>query len=87
MTAIFGIIFFGMALTLVALICGTIIAIVKIRQSSLSPSKKEAKTDEARLIQEIYLGLTEMEKRIETLETILMDPQEKKGTTYEHETK
>lgn len=35
--------------------------------------------DEALMIQEIYRGLEQMEQRIDALETILMDSQEKYG--------
>ena len=78
---------FGSVLAFAALICGTVIALAKMRQSGLSASAKHGRTEEAKIIQEIYQGLADIERRIETLETILMDPQEKKGTTYEHETK
>lgn len=70
---------FGSILTFAALICGTILTIVKIRSSGLSRHGGNSKSEEARIIQEIYQGLTEMEERIETLETILMDAKDKKG--------
>jgi phage shock protein B len=34
---------------------------------------RDTKTEDARVIQEIYQGLNRLEKRIETLETILFD--------------
>lgn len=34
---------------------------------------RDTKAEDARLVQEIYQGLTRLEKRIETLETILFD--------------
>jgi len=34
---------------------------------------RDTKAEDARVIQEIYQGLTRLEKRIETLETILFD--------------
>lgn len=66
---------FGSLLTLVALICGTIFMIVKTRSNRIVEGK--SKTEEAMIIQEIYQGLDKMEQRIESLETILMDSQEK----------
>ncbi len=66
---------FGSLLTLVALICGTIFMIVKTRSNRIVEGK--SKTEEAMIIQEIYQGLDKMEKRIESLETILMDNQGK----------
>jgi phage shock protein B len=69
---------FGSILTFAALICGTILALAKMRQSGLSKGTKNSRTDEAKIIQEIYQGLSKMEERIEALETILMDSQDKK---------
>ncbi len=37
-----------------------------------------AQADEAQMIQELYLGLSKMEARVEVLETLLLD-QERKG--------
>ena len=37
-----------------------------------------AQADEAQMIQELYQGLSRMEERVETLETLLLD-QERKG--------
>lgn len=76
-------IIFGSILAFAALICGTVLAIVKMRQSGLSGSGKHSPTEEAKVIQEIYQGLSRMEERIEALETILMDSQDKKGTKHE----
>jgi len=70
---------FGSILAFASLICGTILAIVKIRNSGLSRHGAKSKSEEARIIQEIYKGLSEMEERIETLETILMDSKDTKG--------
>lgn len=63
---------FGSILTFAALVCGTILAIIKMRSNSLAKGRGGA-SEEARIIQELYQGLNEIEKRIETLETILMD--------------
>lgn len=68
---------FGSILTLVALICGTILTLVKMRHSGFSKSSRQSRNEETKMIQEIYKGLTKMEQRIESLETILMDSQEK----------
>lgn len=68
---------FGSILTFAALVCGTILAIVKTRQSGISQGEGKSQTDEAKVIQEIYHGLSRMEERIEALETILMEGQEK----------
>ncbi len=66
---------FGSILAMAALICGTILVILKTRDSRITGSKN--RSEEAMIIQEIYQGLSKMETRIESLETILMDNQEK----------
>jgi phage shock protein B len=63
-------IIFGSIVALAALICGTILIIVKVRGGSGTGS---ANDEEAKLIQEIYQGLERLEERIESLETILTD--------------
>ena len=71
---------FGSILTFVALVCGTVLAIIKMRGSGLSKGSRNSQREEAKVIQEIYQGLSRMEERIEALETILMERQENKGS-------
>ena len=66
---------FGTLLAIAAIICGTILFILKTRDSRITDGK--SKSEEAMIIQEIYQGLNTMEQRIESLETILMDSQGK----------
>lgn len=49
--------------------------------------KKTAKSDadETRLIQEIHQGLTKMEGRIESLETLLLDQERTKRAKFDRE--
>lgn len=70
---------FGSFLALVAIVCGTVLTIIKARNSRITEGK--SKSEEAMVIQEIYQGLSKMEKRIESLETILMDRQGKDKNT------
>ena len=63
---------FGSLVTLAGLLCGTVLVIMKMRQSNPIRSRHNL-SDEAMMIQEIYRGLEKMEQRIEALETILMD--------------
>lgn len=70
-------IIFGSVLTFVAIVCGTILAIVKTRRPGLTGNSGKSQSEEARVIQEIYQGLSRMEERIDALETILMDKQDK----------
>ena len=74
--AIVGIVFAGLVLSL-AVIGGTILMGIKLKHGGISRPQRERMAEETRMIQEIYSGLSEMEARIETLETILMDGQEK----------
>jgi phage shock protein B len=67
---------FGSILALAALICGTILIIVKTRRHRSPPGANNS--DEARVIQEIYQGLERMEERIEALETILNEQRHRK---------
>lgn len=70
---------FGSIVTIAGLLCGTVLVIIRMKNSGFSTSSREASRQEAMMIQEIYQGLDRMEKRIEALETILMDGQRKNG--------
>ncbi len=61
----------------VALIAGVIYLVCKIFRGS--PGDREERMDEARMIQEIYQGLSRMERRVETLETLLLESDKDKG--------
>lgn len=66
---------FGSIIALATLICGTVLIILKARKSG----QGAADSEETRIIQEIYQSLERMEERIESLETILTQDQEKDG--------
>ena len=68
---------FGSIVALAALICGTVLIIVKIRNTR--GPQGASNNEEAKVIQEIYQGLSKMEQRIESLETILMEGQKTNG--------
>ena len=68
---------FGSIVALATLICGTILIIVKTRTNRYSSGATDS--EEARVIQEIYQGLEKLEGRIDSLETILTEGQEKDG--------
>ena len=70
------IVFAGLVLSL-AVVGGTLLMLVRLRQGGLSKKDREQEVGEAEMIQEIYNGLSKMEKRIDALETILMDRQQK----------
>lgn len=60
-------------LLVIALPAIIILGLVKIVRGSSSKKSKELEVQETRLIQEIHQGLAQMEKRVEALETILLD--------------
>ncbi len=64
---------FGSILLALAIVGGTILMAIRLKHGDVSREGKERSTEEARMIQEIYQGLARMEKRVESLETILMD--------------
>ena len=68
---------FGSIVALAALICGTVLIVLKTRSRNNATGAGDR--DEAKIIQEIYQGLDRMEARIESLETILMENKEKEG--------
>lgn len=60
-------IIFGSLLAGLFIICWTIVKLVGWRDS------RNTSDEEARLMQEIHQGLTKMEQRVETLETLLLE--------------
>lgn len=69
---IFFVIVFGSIIIIISIIAGTILAFMKMRHGGVSRKSRQRFDEETRMVQEIYHGLTQMEKRVEALETILM---------------
>jgi phage shock protein B len=67
---------FGSIVALAALICGTVLIIIKTRGKNNTTGA--ADSEEAKMIQEMYRGLDRLEQRIESLETILADSAKRK---------
>jgi len=55
------------------LLCGTIVAIVAIVKGSSAAKSRRLDEDETRLLQEIHQGMAKLEKRIDALETIVIE--------------
>ncbi len=70
-------IIFGGSILVLAIIGSTILMAIKILKGGLSQKGQKLQTDEARMIQEIYQGLSRMEGRVEALETIILDRERK----------
>ncbi len=66
-------IIFGGAILILAIIGSTVLMAIKILKGSVSRKGRQDQTDEAKMIQEIYKGLSLMEARVDALETILLE--------------
>jgi hypothetical protein len=67
---------FGGAVLLLATFGLIVIGIIKVAKTGgLSKKEKKTNAEETKMIQDIYYGLSKMEERIETLETILIERQ------------
>lgn len=60
-----------------AIIGSTILMGIKMIKGGVSRKGQRLETEETRMIQEIYNGLSKMEARVEALETILLDRERK----------
>jgi phage shock protein B len=67
-------IIFGSVVLIPAIIGGTILLSIKLLKGGTS---RKDQADDSKIIQEIYQGLSRMEERVESLETILLDRQKK----------
>ena len=73
---IVAIVFGGTVLAL-AIIGSTILMAIKILKGGVSRKGQRFESEEARMIQEMYQGLSRMEERVEALETIILDRERK----------
>ena len=71
------IVIFGGSILALAIIGSTILMAIKIVKGGLSRKGQKLETDEAKVIQQIYQGLSRMEERVEALETIILDRERK----------
>jgi phage shock protein B len=67
----------GSSVLALAVIGGTILMAIKIIKGGVSTKNQIHQAEEAKMIQEIYQGLSRMEQRVEALETILFDRERK----------
>jgi phage shock protein B len=68
---------FGGSVLVVAIIGSTILMAIKTLKGGLSRKGQRVQSEEARMIQEIYQGLSRMEARVEALETIILERERK----------
>jgi len=74
--SILAVIFGGTVLVL-AIIGSTLITAIKVIKGGVSRKGQKLEAEEAGRVQEIYQGLSGMEERVETLETLLLDRERK----------
>jgi phage shock protein B len=68
----------GGAILLLTTLGLIIIGIIRAAKTGgLSKKERQAQTDETKMIQDIFNGLSKMEERVEALETILIERQKK----------
>ena len=72
---------FGGSVLALAIIGSTILMVTKILRGGLSRKGQKLEANEAKMIQEIYQGLSRMEERVEALETIILDSKGKDRTS------
>jgi predicted RNase H-like nuclease (RuvC/YqgF family) len=71
-----AIIFGGTVLALV-IIGSTILMAIKIIKGGVSRKEQQSQSEETRIIQQIYQGLSRMEQRVEALETLILGHERK----------
>lgn len=76
-TALMLAIVFGGIILALAIIGSTILMAVKIIKGGVSRKGQKFQSEETRIIQEIYQGLSRMEGRVEALETIILEQERK----------
>ena len=72
---------FGGSVLILAIIGSTILIGIKILKGGISRASQKQQSDEAKMIQEIYQGLSRMEERVEALETIILDHERRERAT------
>ena len=68
---------FGSIILCLAIIGSTILMAIKILKGGVSRKNQGIQAEEAKKIQEMYQGLSRMEGRVESLETIILDHERK----------
>jgi phage shock protein B len=67
------------SIPLLAIVSGTLIAILRIFKGGAARKGAGPDAEDAELIQEIHRGLVRMEERVEALETIVLDSERHDG--------
>ena len=72
-SVLIAVIVFGGLVLALAVIGSTILMGLKVIRGGAISKGQKIEIDETKMVQEIYQGLSDMEERLEALETILLD--------------
>jgi flagellar basal body-associated protein FliL len=67
----------GGSILALAIVGSTVLMAFKIIRGGISPKSKKLEAEGTKTIQEIYKGLSRMEERVESLESVLLDREKK----------
>lgn len=67
------------------ILCGAMVAILFILKKKSPSVSPDDQAEEAAMIQKMFRSLSRMEKRIESLETLLHEPEEDASKTHPHQ--
>ncbi len=73
------------AVMILATIGFTIILIIRTAKGGSMRKRERTDAGETQIIQEIYQGLTKMDKRIESLETLILDADRSKEKQFDRD--
>ena len=68
---------FGGSILALLILGSTVLMAIKIIKGGISSRNKKLEAEEAKIIQEIYRGLSSLEERMDVLESVLLDRQRK----------
>jgi len=70
---------FGSIIIALAIVPVTILYAIRLIKGGVSDNRGGLADEEAKMIQEIYQSMSQMEERVETLETLLLEKEKKDG--------
>jgi len=68
---------FGGSILALLILGSTVLMAIKIIKGGISSRNKKLEAEEAKIIQEIYRGLSSLEERMDVLESVLLDRERK----------
>jgi len=68
---------FGGSILALLILGSTVLMAIKIIKGGISSRNKKLEAEEAKIIQEIYRGISSLEERMDVLESVLLDRERK----------